>query len=67
MRSLTMTFVKCIHKKRTWSDRTGVQIDFHIRFHTVYTVDSRYLEFQGTLKYFEISVLKIRFVELRKN
>ena len=32
-----------------------------------YTVDSRYLEFQGTLKYFEISVVRhIRFAELRK-
>ena len=29
------------------------------------TVDSRYLEFQGTIKYFEISVLRhIRFTEL---
>ena len=32
-----------------------------------YTVDSRYLEFQGTLKYFEISVPHhIRFAEFRK-
>ena len=31
------------------------------------TVDSRYLEFQGTLKYFEIFVPRhIRFAELRK-
>ena len=32
-----------------------------------YTVDSRYLEFQGAIKYFEISVpRRIRFAELRK-
>ena len=32
-----------------------------------FTVDSRYLEFQGTLKYFEISVRQhIRFAEFRK-
>ena len=32
-----------------------------------YAVDSRYLEFQGTIKYFEISVLRhIRFAELGK-
>ena len=31
------------------------------------TVDSRYLKFQGTLKYFEISVPRhIRFAEFRK-
>ena len=32
-----------------------------------HTVDSRYLEFQETVKYFEISVHRhIRFAELRK-
>ena len=31
------------------------------------TVDSHYLEFQGPLKYFEISIVRhIRFAELRK-
>ena len=36
-------------------------------FSSDYTVDSRYLEFQGTLKHFEISVPRhIRFSELMK-
>ena len=55
-----------------WKKEAQLSTFYHrfvckFRFSFESTVDSRYLEFQGTVKYFEISVPRhIRFAELRK-
>ena len=58
-------FKKSFHMAATkWIKQENTQTTVDLKN---YTVDSRYLEFQGTLKYFEISVLQhIRFAEWRK-